>query len=298
MNKPLVSICCVTYNHAPFIRQCLDGFLMQKGVDFEILIHDDCSTDGTTEIIREYAEKYPDLIFPLYETENQFCKPGRESMDFYNYRRAQGKYIALCEGDDYWTDPLKLQKQVEFMEANPDYSVCFHTFRNHIVQTDEYLEPAPTQLLRDNGNPEGMDITMDMHIHKWYTQPMTMLFRLSSFSFEWQKQYKYYRDTHEIYHLLKVGKCRLLNFDGGVYNVHGGGIVSMKSTKETITIALAQAKEIYKVNNDYWTKEYYKSLLQWAVYESSRWSIARLRYASALFFEDWALPHFIHNIFR
>ncbi len=99
---------------------------MQKGVNYEILIHDDCSTDGTTEIVKEYAAKYPDLIFPLYETENQYSKPNRQPIDFYNYRRARGKYIAYCEGDDYWTDSLKLQKQVNFMEANPEYSVCFH----------------------------------------------------------------------------------------------------------------------------------------------------------------------------
>lgn len=298
MNKPLVSICCVTYNHAPFIRQCLDGFLMQQGVDYEILIHDDCSTDGTTEIIKEYASKYPHLIFPLYETENQFCKLGRESMDFYNYRRAQGKYIAICEGDDYWTDPFKLQKQVDFMEAHPDYSVCFHTFRNHVVQTDEYREPAPTQLLQVNDNPDGMDITMDMYFQKWYTQPMTMMFRMSAFSFEWQKQYRYYRDTHEIYHLLKMGKCRLMNFDGGIRNMHSGGIASMKSMKETIMIELNQAKELYNVNRDQWTRKYYSNILQWAIYESKRWSFARLQYASILFFKNGELSLFIRNIFR
>ncbi len=246
MNTPLVSICCITYNHAPFIRQALDGFLMQKCVDFEILIHDDCSTDGTTEIIREYAEKYPDIIKPLYETENQYSKG--VWVDGFNYRRAKGKYIAYCEGDDYWTDPLKLQKQVDFMESYPDYSVCFHTFRNHIVQTDEYIEPAPTQLLRDNGNPDGMDITMDMYFRKWYTQPMTMLFRLSSFSFEWQKQYKYYRDMHEIYHLLKAGKCRLLNFDGGVRNMHAGGIASEISQERYCELSLPMDGEFYRLN--------------------------------------------------
>ncbi|MDD3723970.1 MAG: glycosyltransferase [Bacteroidales bacterium] len=122
----IVSICCITYNHAPYIRQCLDGFIMQKTTfPIEILIHDDASTDGTEEIIREYEVKYPHIIKPLYEVENQWVK-GRRGSATFNFPRARGKYIALCEGDDYWTDPLKLQKQVEFLENNSEY-VLVHT---------------------------------------------------------------------------------------------------------------------------------------------------------------------------
>lgn len=261
MNKSdiVVSVSTITYNHARFLRQCLDGILMQdapscvpngtpRGEWMELHIHDDCSTDGTQDIIREYMEKYPDVIKPIFETENQYSKGGPWGSAVWNFPRAKGKYIALCEGDDYWTDPLKLQKQVDFMEAHPDYSVCFHTFRNHIVQTDEYLEPAPTQLLQANGNPDGMDITLDMYFQKWYTQPMTMMFRTSAFSFEWQKQYKYYRDMHEIYHLLKVGKCRLMNFDGGVRNIHKGGISSMITHEQYSKISLPIDREFYQKN--------------------------------------------------
>lgn len=124
--KPLVSICCIAYNHEKFIRDCLDGFMMQKtDFPFEVLIHDDASTDRTADIIREYAAKYPDIVKPICQTENQRSK-GIINNIAYNYPRAQGKYIALCEGDDYWTDPLKLQKQFDFMESHPDYSCCFH----------------------------------------------------------------------------------------------------------------------------------------------------------------------------
>ena len=124
--EPLVSICCITYNHAPYIKECIEGFLMQKTTfPIEILIHDDCSTDGTTEIIKDYEKQYPDLIFPLYEEENQYQKGKASEIDFYNYKRARGKYIAYCEGDDYWTDPLKLTKQVLFMEENPEIPCCF-----------------------------------------------------------------------------------------------------------------------------------------------------------------------------
>lgn len=112
--SPLVSITCLTYNHAPYLRQCLDGFVMQKtSFPIEILIYDDASEDGTQDIIREYERKYPDLIKPIYQTENQYSK-GVKVEFVYNYPRAKGKYIAFCEGDDYWTDPNKLQKQIDF----------------------------------------------------------------------------------------------------------------------------------------------------------------------------------------
>lgn len=129
--EPLVSISCITYNHAPYIRQCLDGFLMQKtDFAFEVLIHDDASTDGTTEIIKEYQNKFPDIIKPLYEEENQWIK-GRRGSAVFNFPRARGKYIAMCEGDDYWIDPLKLQKQVDFMDTHTEYSMCFANAIEH-----------------------------------------------------------------------------------------------------------------------------------------------------------------------
>lgn len=124
--KPLVSICCITYNHELYIREAIEGFLMQKTTfAIEILLHDDASTDGTAEVIREYEKKYPNLIFPVYQTENQYSKGVKISFT-YQFPRARGKYIALCEGDDYWTDPLKLQKQMDFLEKNPEYVLCGH----------------------------------------------------------------------------------------------------------------------------------------------------------------------------
>lgn len=123
----MVTIHCATYNHEPYLRQCLDGFVMQKtNFAFEAIVHDDASTDGTANIIREYAAKYPDIIKPIYETENQYSKKDgsiRRIMDDATCKTT--KYIALCEGDDYWTDPLKLQRQFDFMEANPEYGLVY-----------------------------------------------------------------------------------------------------------------------------------------------------------------------------
>lgn len=123
--QPLVSICCTAYNHEPYIRQCLDGLLMQQcDFDFEVLVHDDASTDATAAIIREYEARYPDRIHAVYQTENQFSKGVQISQEF-QYPHARGRYLAICEGDDYWTDPLKLQRQVDFLETHPDYGMCY-----------------------------------------------------------------------------------------------------------------------------------------------------------------------------
>lgn len=122
-----VSICSITYNHAAYIRQCLEGMLMQQtSFNYEIIINDDCSTDGTTQILKEYHRKYPDIIKPIYHESNLYSQGQRNFLTKYVFPSAKGKYIAICEGDDYWTDPLKLQKQVEFMESHKDCSLCFH----------------------------------------------------------------------------------------------------------------------------------------------------------------------------
>jgi len=126
MSDMLLSVSCITYNHERYIRDAIEGFLMQKtNFRYEILIHDDASTDDTANIIREYEKKFPDLIKPIYQKENQWSKGVSVGVE-YNLKRAKGKYIALCEGDDYWTDPYKLQKQVDFLEKNKNFSMCFH----------------------------------------------------------------------------------------------------------------------------------------------------------------------------
>src|SRR5690554_4195573 len=126
MSNIIVSICCITYNHSPFIRQCLEGFVKQETkFEFEVLIHDDASTDDTAEIIKEYERQFPGIIKPIYQKENQYSK-GIKGSKVFNFPRAQGKYIAFCEGDDYWTDPLKLQKQVDILEKNKHLSGSYH----------------------------------------------------------------------------------------------------------------------------------------------------------------------------
>lgn len=129
-DTPLLSVVCITYNQHDYIRQALEGFIMQRtDFKFEVLINDDASTDGTTEIIREYEAKYPELFRCVYHEKNQWGKhdPWRDFL----FPLVRSRYVALCEGDDYWTDPLKLQKQVDFLESHPDFAICFHPVTVH-----------------------------------------------------------------------------------------------------------------------------------------------------------------------
>lgn len=123
---PVVSVFCITYNHAQFIRDAIDGFLMQETTfPVEIFVHDDASTDDTAEIVKEYAEKYPKLFWTVLQTENQWSK-GNKKILFDYLAQQRGEFIALCEGDDYWTSPKKLQKQVEVLESDSSVVGVFH----------------------------------------------------------------------------------------------------------------------------------------------------------------------------
>lgn len=222
MDTPLVSICSITYNHAPYIRQCLDGFLMQKTkFRYEIIIHDDASTDGTTEIIKEYAEKHPDLITPISQKENQYSKGIGGMYPRFCFPHAKGKYIALCEGDDYWTDPLKLQKQVDFLETNPDYVMCSHRFKQYMqkegIYKDDWYGVISDSIVYD----------LDTLIHGgWYHHPLSVMFRSDKLNLQEYARYPYSMDAVLFFHLLKKGPGIMLNEDMAVYRIHTGGVWS------------------------------------------------------------------------
>lgn len=124
----LVSVSCITYNHGKYLREALEGFLMQDcDFKYEILIHDDASTDDTPDIIREYEKKYPNIIKPILQRENQYSRGIRNISGVFNFPRASGKYIAMCEGDDFWTDPKKLRLQAEYMERHRECAMTLHS---------------------------------------------------------------------------------------------------------------------------------------------------------------------------
>lgn len=218
----LVSIRCLVYNHEPYLRQCLDGFVMQKtNFAFEAIVHDDASTDKSADIIKEYAEKYPDIIKPIFETENQYSKRDGSIRRIMNDATSKTtKYIAFCEGDDYWTDPLKLQKQFDFMEANPDYSLCFHPayvkFENGIQERTLFGEWKETDY-------NGLDI-----IRQWTIPTASVFFRAKFYN---KKYFEIANDRRFIYgdivlfeYMSTKGRIKCINEVMSVYRRNAGGV--------------------------------------------------------------------------
>ena len=155
-----VSVLTTAYNHAPFIAQAIKGILAQKtSFAFELIVHDDASTDSTPRIIEEYAKRHPDIIKPILQQQNQFS----QGNDVYSFMLplARGKYIALCEGDDYWCDPCKLQKQVDYMENHPECSYCFCNAYRVDVQGNVIGQQSPVHQSRVFSDREIIAATPD-----------------------------------------------------------------------------------------------------------------------------------------
>jgi glycosyltransferase involved in cell wall biosynthesis len=178
--EPLVSVLVTTYQHAPFIRQCLDSILMQETTfPYEVIVGEDESTDGTREICIEYAERHPDRIrlFLRDRTLSRYQEGNRERgfNGRWTRRSARGQYIALCEGDDYWTDPRKLQQQVEFLEVHRECSMCYHN--NLVVWEDNREEPRV--MLPPSVKPY---VSLDEVCFDVMPQTATVMYRSSLFS--------------------------------------------------------------------------------------------------------------------
>ena len=269
----LVAIHCLVYNHEPYLRDCFEGFVMQKtNFRFVAIVHEDCSTDNSAAIIREYEAKYPDIFRPIYETENQYSK-GECYLDRI-MRRAlndtECKYIAFCEGDDYWTYPYKLQKQVDFLETHQDYSICCHGYKIYNVESREQ-----TEILHNERGEEGFEFSNVENCEKWYTKTLTILFRSNVYnSMPDMSQFRYWRDAHIVYYLLKNSRGYYLPFVGGTYREHSGGIYSALSDAQKNDIFLRVYGEIYQHNKD--DKEFVV-YIQNAIAEAKKYAIWRLR---------------------
>ena len=227
MEQPLVSICCITYNQVQYIRRCLEGLLIQKtSFPFEIIINDDCSTDGTAEVIKEYASQHPHLIFPIYHAENEYSKGVRGMFATFCFPKARGKYIAMCEGDDYWTDPLKLQHQVDFMESHPDYSLCFHNamILNERVEVKERIH----SFCYFKGD---QTISTERLIEDWCIPTASILFRKSSYD---QVEFpRFFSGDYTLeLALASVGKLHYIDRYMSVYRLNNGGVSSKISFKK------------------------------------------------------------------
>ena len=240
--EPLVSISCITYNHAPYIRQCLDGFLMQQtNFAYEVLIHDDCSTDGTTEIIKEYETRYPDIVKPMYEVENQYQQGKPSGSAVWNFPRARGKYMALCEGDDFWIDPLKLQKEVDVLENDSNVMLVHTGFKTVDNAGNEITRPFFDECMSKSKNGYVVDLLMRGN----YILSLTTCFRLSAVNNP-SCLFEYNGPKIDYYLFMKLalqGKVSYIPDITGAYRNNPNGMVA--TAKNMI---LNTFKEVYKLS--------------------------------------------------
>ena len=258
ITTPLVSVCTITYNHEKFIEDTLDSFLMQETeFPFEIVIDDDCSLDGTAGVIEKYIEKYPNIINANLRQKNV----GAMTNFIDNMGRANGKYIALCEGDDYWTDSLKLQQQIDFLEHNNEYIITYtavYAFNEEGIIKD-YKGGAKKDL-------EAIELQKATSLNT-----LTVCFRNILKEFPPEFQCTKLGDKFLWSLLGEFGKGKFLeNIKPAKYRVHKGGIFSQKNVKTQYEMAYLTSFSLYmyylRINNklmsDYFHKDsLYRSLL-------------------------------------
>ena len=213
-----VAVWCITYNQKEFIKDALNGFIMQK--TNVVIVHDDKSTDGTTDIILDYAQKYPDIIIPVIETENQWSKGGlKHIINIMNNRFRIGKYIAFCEGDDYWTSPDKLQIQIDFLESHPDYSMCFHS------AVKKYECDTIAWINCENIEDKDYDAT-DIFIN-WTVPTASVVCRKEAMDFYANIKGAERIQNYDIFIILScamTGKIRGISKQMSVYRIQGEGL--------------------------------------------------------------------------
>lgn len=233
---PLVHTRTMTYMHKDYIRDCIEGILMQKTTfPVQVLIHEDASTDKTVEIVKEYEQKYPRLIKAYYQKENSYTKPDKiERLAEFNSWRI-GKYEAICEGDDYWTDPLKLQKQVDFLEKNPEYSMCFH-FADVLYLTQQKDD---LNLYKDL---EEREYTANEIIKKWTIPTASVLFRTKFINNIKQDPRFVFGDIVLFLSMTQCGKIYCLGDKMSVYRRHDSGILLSAYNEVSINVTIKLIK--------------------------------------------------------
>ena len=221
MTNYTVAVWCITYNQKDFIKDALNGFIMQKtNFPFVVIVHDDKSTDGTTDIILEYAQKYPEIIIPVIETENQWSKGGlKHIVNIMNSHYRIGKYIAFCEGDDYWTSPDKLQTQIDFLESHPEYSMCFHSAKK------KYECNSIAWINCENIGDKDYDAT-DLFVN-WTVPTASVVCRKEAMEFYANIKGAERIQNYDIFIILScamTGKIRGISKQMSVYRIQGEGL--------------------------------------------------------------------------
>ena len=304
---PLVSIRCTVYNHEPFLRQCLDGFVMQQtSFPFEAIVHDDASTDGSAAIIREYAEKYPHIIKPIYETENQYSKHDGSLVRIMDAAiHPSAKYIATCEGDDYWTDPNKLQLQVDALESHPDCTIALCKVRN--VNRDGELVPGSIPSYETVCQPGVItldDYMMEEYYYaRWAFHTSTYLYRKTCMPINAQLRKTVFRrfpygDQPLIHSCLIQGNGYYIPKVVGNYRVMSGGFTSRYKSDPNKEIRFHKTVMLCCQDLDDYTEGKYALHMKRRI-DVSRYAILKIRYDNGmmskserikfLFYSLWAV---------
>lgn len=267
----LLYVNCMTYNHASYIEDTMNGFTMQQtSFPFVCIIVDDASTDGEPDVIGHYLsdhfnledntvarQKETDdyiLTYAQHKT-NRNCYFTTVLLKYNHYKKKAKspyfkewienvKYVAMCEGDDYWTDPLKLQKQVDFMESSPEYSICCHNV--YLLINNEIKRKVVPESIID----KDFTFTNKDNLEFWMTETSSLVYRKEIYDRIPLSQYKFTRDTHIVYHLLRNGKGFCFAFYGSVYRHHPSGVYSMTNSFDKSFNAYLIYKELSTFNKD------------------------------------------------
>lgn len=270
-----VSVCVPAYNHEKYIGEMLDGALMQKtNFSFEIVIGDDASTDRTQDIIRSYMDRYPGKIRAFLHAENQGPFEPREFAGRNNVlgllKACRGEYVAMCEGDDYWTDPLKLQKQVDFLDAHPDYAICHHNVE--VI----YEDGSPSHLF-NAADQKATSTIVDILEDKWFFATASWMYRnhfLTNDFADWHAEAAA-GDWALMIQLAAQGKIGYLPDTMGIYRKHHGGLSNVHAN--TNQKFWQNRKEMFQ-NVNKWTDYHYNNTIEKTVskYESRLMELSKI----------------------
>lgn len=262
-----ISVCMITYGHEAYIKEAIESVLMQETTfDFELILSNDSSPDKTDELVKEIISHHPRGNRIKYFKQEKNI--GMTANFIYVLERALGKYVAYCEGDDYWIDSFKLQKQVDFLEAHPEYSLSFTRFHAIKINSSFLINDNYGKYFKEN--QPYIEFDFDKFTTGWPGGTLTLMYRNDMFDVSNAKKYIYFRDIHLYTELLKSANGVCLNFFSAVHREHLGGVYSSSTLLERAKIASKCYTELFKYNKDipqiqkkyrYFHSDYIKTLL-------------------------------------
>lgn len=270
-NQIMVSVYCLAYNHEKYIRQTLDGFVKQKtNFKYEVIIHDDASQDSTQKIIKEYVDMYPQLFIPILQKENQFSRKVSIICD-YIFPNIRGKYVAICEGDDYWTDPYKLQKQVDVLEKNPECFFVTHRV-GRVKENGEYLDEGfPMRKLKISPGILEQNAFMEKLMKNGYLfQTSSHMYRKELFNIYVEKKQEFLSDFPGDFAMLCLaashGSCFFIEEEMSKYRVMAQESWTSRMAKNRTMQIIRYEKSISGLKSlDTYTGKKYQRFISYAI---------------------------------